>query len=125
MALCLAASNRPDDRGLLIGVSFLARMFSMGASNLSWLVTAELFPTQVRNQGHASASFVARIGGASSPWLISSANSFETIAIAFGAISLWTSGCALLLPETTGRALGTANSASFSEDASTITSEVL
>lgn len=124
VTLCLSADNPSSERSLLICLAFLARMFSMGASNLTWLVTAELLPTHIRTTGHASASAVARIGGACSPWLFSSNNSFETIAIAYGAVGLWTSGCALLLPETTGKSLGTANSTSFNEEATT-TSEVL
>ena len=48
VGLCLTAASNSAERGVLISVAFLARMFSMGASNLSWLVTAELLPTQVR-----------------------------------------------------------------------------
>lgn len=109
VGLCLTASNYPTERAYLICIAFFARMFAMGASNLTWLVTAEILPTQIRNTGHSSACAVARIGGACSPWLVSTDNSFETIAIAFGAISLWTSGMVLLLPETTGMAIGTAH----------------
>ena len=109
VALCTLAELGTASRTVMIVLAFLARMFVMGAGGLVWLATAEVFPTQVRSTGHASASAIARIAGASTPWLVSSDNSFKTIAIAMGVFSFYTSSISCFLPETAGRAMGTAN----------------
>lgn len=38
-------------RGVLMFTAFLARMFMMGSSATTWVVTAEILPTQIRNTG--------------------------------------------------------------------------
>ena len=114
VGLCTLAGSLMADRTALIVLAFFARMFFMGGNGLCHLVTAELIPTQVRTTGHAAASAIGRIAGACTPWLISEENSFTTIAIALGAISLYQSCITCLLPETKGRAMGTA--ASFGAD---------
>lgn len=96
----------------IIVVSFLARMCVMGAAQLTWLITAEILPTQIRNTGHSMASAVARIGGASMPWLASPDNSFQTMAIVMVCIGLYTGGMVCSLPETKGRSMGTARMSS-------------
>lgn len=108
VGLCTLAGSLTADRTSLIVLAFLARMFFMGGNGLCWLVTAELIPTQIRNTGHAAASAIGRIAGACTPCLISEENSFQTIAIALGCIALYQSSITCLLPETRGRALGTA-----------------
>ena len=42
-------------RGILMFLAFLARMFMMGSSSTTWVVTAELLPTQIRNTVSRSA----------------------------------------------------------------------
>jgi MFS transporter, putative metabolite:H+ symporter len=115
VGLCLLAANVSTGRGVLILFACLARMFSNGATSLTWVITAEILPTQIRNTGHSWAAAVGKIGGALSPWIISNQNSFQTIAIVYAAVTVWISTAVCLLPETSGRALGTAGSSSFLE----------
>lgn len=105
-SLCLAAANPDTDRSILVLLSFTSRGLGMGASSMTWIVTAELLPTAIRTTGHSAANAVARLGGAISPFLISRAVNMETIAIVMGIISIVTSLAAWNLPETAGKALG-------------------
>ena len=102
--------NNNDDkhRNAMIGFAFLARMCVMGGAQLTWIITAELIPTQLRTSGHSMASAIARLGGATVPWLASPENSFQTMAIAMACIGLYTGTMVCTLPETAGRSLGTA-----------------
>ncbi|CAB9497354.1 Synaptic vesicle 2-related protein [Seminavis robusta] len=121
--LCLFASDASPNRAVLVVFAFLARMCAQGATGLTWLITAEIIPTRIRNTGHATASAIARIGGACSPWLMSSENSFQTIAIAYGFVTIYITIMVCFLPETGGTELGTAGS--FSEEDHTHVSEII
>ena len=114
--LCLVASDKSADRATLVILSFLARGFAMGASSMTWIVTAELLPTPIRTTGHSAANAVARVGGAASPFLISSSNDMRTIGTVMGCVSLVTSVIAWQLPETSGHAIGTAGKEEFGSD---------
>lgn len=116
-AMCwIASQSNQGNRAAMIAFAFLARMCVMAAAQLTWLITAEIIPTQIRTTGHALASAVARIGGASTPWLASSDNSFQTIAIIMAIIGLYTGAMVCTLPETKGRSLGTARMSSMGPD---------
>lgn len=113
--LCWLKANNAD-RGALMALAFFARMCTMGGAQLTWIITAEIMPTKIRTTGHAMASAVARVGGASMPWLASTNNSFKTMAIAMLCIGIYAGSMVCLLPETAGRSLGTARLASGSYD---------
>jgi MFS family permease len=102
-----AAGN--SKRGILMFLAFLARMFMMGSSSTTWVVTAELLPTQIRNTGHASANAMARLGGAFSPFIVASSTPMRLIGIIMGAVAAVTCVLSWQLPETQGKALGTAH----------------
>ena len=106
--LCFAAANENTERQVLIVLAFVARGFAMGASSMTWLVTAELLPTPVRSTGHSAANGISRIGGAVSPFLVSPSVPMETIGIVMGCVSIAASIVAWNLPETSGQSLGTA-----------------
>jgi MFS family permease len=103
-------------RGTLMFMAFLSRMFMMGSSSTTWVSTAELLPTQIRNTGHASANAMARIGGAFSPFLVSEATPPRLIGIMMASVAFVTCAVSWYLPETQGKALGTAHSSSFGPD---------
>ena len=105
--LCFFASDRNADRPTLVVLSFVARGFAMGASSMTWIVTAELLPTQIRTSGHSAANAVARLGGAVSPFLITANNDMLTIGIVMGCVSILTSMVAWHLPDSSG-IIGTA-----------------
>lgn len=96
-------------RPALITFSFLARICEMISSCMVWIITAELFSTEIRSTGHSATNAVARIGGFLSPYLIAGTISFRTIAIIFLAIHLVVAFFASRLPETKGVELGKAS----------------
>jgi len=106
--LCWAVAERDVPRQTLVVLSFLARGFAMGASSMTWVITAELLPTQIRATGHSTANGVARLGGAVSPFLVNPSVDFRLIGTVMGCVSLVTSIVAWNLPETSGQTMGTA-----------------
>lgn len=107
-----AASD--SKRGILMFMAFLARMFMMGASNTTWVATAEILPTKIRNTGHASANAMARLGGAFTPFIVSTSVPMRLIGIIMASVAFITCILSWNLPETQGKALGKAHSISFS-----------
>lgn len=119
--LILAFLNNGDSkRGALMFTAFMARMFMMGSSQTTWVATAEILPTKIRNTGHAAANAVARIGGACSPFIVSHSLPMPVIGIVMGSVSFITCALSWNLPETQGKALGTAHSSSFNMGAASI-----
>lgn len=115
LAFLAAADSK---RGILMFMAFLARMFMMGSSSTTWVVTAEILPTQIRNTGHASANAIARMGGAISPFIVSPGMPLQLIGIIMGGVALVTCALSWNLPETQGKALGTAHSFASSNSTS-------
>jgi len=114
--LCMAASQKESSRAMMIVLAFIARGLAMGASSMTWIVTAELLPSQVRTTGHAAANAIARLGGAVSPFLINESVDMYIIGTVMGCVSIATSVIAWNLPETRGIALGTAGKRELGSD---------
>ena len=114
----LAASD--SKRGILMFMAFMARMFMMGSSSTTWVATAEILPTQIRNTGHAAANAVARLGGAIAPFIVSQSTPMRLIGIIMATVSFITCALSWNLPETQGKALGTAHTSSFNEGTASI-----
>ena len=91
-------------------------MFIMAATSITWLHTSELLPTEIRATGHGLANAAGRIGGITSPFIISESTSLRTIGIVMFLISSTTAILSRCLPETVGKALG-----DFSSDSETKT----
>eukprot|EP00536_Pseudo-nitzschia_multiseries_P006125 jgi/Psemu1/192373/e_gw1.126.79.1 len=102
-----SSSSSSAKRWQLIGFAFLARLFVMTASSVTWLHTAELLPTEIRATGHGLANALGRIGGITCPFVISRDASLQTIGLVMFLVGVVTSFCIHQLPETTGKALGT------------------
>ena len=86
----------------LTTLSFFARAFEMMGSCVTWVSTAEIYTTELRTTGHASANALGRAGAFVSPYLIGANNSMVAVGksrSSFRAILFffWTSSCNLLL----------------------------
>lgn len=95
-----------SQRGHLIVLAFLSRMFIMAATSVTWLHTAELLPTEIRATGHGLANTLGRIGGITCPYIISRDTPLRTIGLVMFLVGFTTSMFVKALPETTGKALG-------------------
>jgi hypothetical protein len=136
-------TSTEQERRQLIFFAFLARMFMMSATSITWLHTSELMPTEIRATGHglgmyrnvfffiffrwctfkswkvsryltfctylfsfSEANAMGRIGGITSPFIISERTSLRTIGIVMFLVSVATAIFTHSLPETAGKGLG-------------------
>lgn len=84
---------------------FVARLAVMGASCATWVVTPELYPTEMRATAHSVCNSACRVGAFCSPYLVFSAAPVLAVGLALGAANLLAAAASALLPETCGRAL--------------------
>ena len=116
--LCLCAyledSGNDIQRQAMILLAFLSRGFFMAATSVTWVHTAEMLPTPIRNTAHALCDALAGLVGAVSPWLVSPNNNMLIIGVTLGSITLLVACLVWTLPETRAIALGTAISRSAS-----------
>jgi len=121
--LCLVAwmedTGSDTERYVLVLLAYSARMFIMAATSVTWVHTAEMLPTQIRNTAHAVADALAGTGGALSPFLVSPDHSMLTIGCVMGGVTIFTASLVWMLPETKGIALGKAMSSRASSPAIT------
>ena len=109
--LCVVWMNDDGDanalnRGILIGLAFVARMAMMSASCTTWVSTSEVLSTEIRSTGHGAANAMARLGGFIAPYVITERNSMGTIGVLVLLVSFLTAECASKLPETAGKPMG-------------------
>lgn len=95
-------------RSTLVVISFVARVCEMVASCTLWILTAELFSTEIRSTGHSAANAVARIGGFLSPYLVSGSAPLRIAGIVFLVVHFTAAFFTSRLPETKGVELGKA-----------------
>jgi len=91
---------------LLTILALGARTFEVGASSLSWVITAEVLPTELRSTGHSTANAVCRLGAILTSYAVEGGTSLASIAIIMVFVHVFTIFCVSQLPETKGRALG-------------------
>jgi MFS family permease len=106
--LGIVASNG-GGRLALITLGFVARIFEMSGSCVTWVSTAEILTTDVRTTGHSAANAVARIGSLFAPFLISGHSSVTSKGVIMLAIHCITVACVSQLPETKGIHMGVAS----------------
>mmetsp|Transcript_9700 Transcript_9700/g.16043 ORF Transcript_9700/g.16043 Transcript_9700/m.16043 type:complete len:502 (+) Transcript_9700:86-1591(+) len=99
-------STLTSNSATLTTLSFFARAFEMMGSCVTWVSTAEIYTTELRTTGHASANAVGRTGAFFSPYLVGGNNSMLAVGSIMLAIHLFTAFCAYHLPETKGREIG-------------------
>ena len=92
---------------LLVTIAMTGKFLVSGTFALSYLYTAELFPTPVRNVAVGGASTFARIGSASAPYIVDILGGISAgiPTIIFGVFSLSAGLFALMLPETLNKQL--------------------
>nr|XP_027220493.1 solute carrier family 22 member 16-like [Penaeus vannamei] len=97
--------NAPS--GLKIFFSQSGKLCVTAAFHLTWIYTAEMFPTRYRSLAVGEGSCVARMGSICSPYIIDILGEVSAWApsAVFALISLVASVLALLLPETRNRAM--------------------
>ena len=100
--------NTGRRRSALVAISFVARVCEMVASCTLWILTAELFSTEIRSTGHSAANAVARIGGFISPYLVTGSAPLRTAGIVFLVVHFTAAFFSSRLPETKGMELGKA-----------------
>jgi MFS family permease len=116
-ALCILA-DRDTPRDTLIVFSFVARIFEMCGSCVTWVMTAEVLTTEVRTTGHSAANAVARIGSIIAPFLIVGNSSLTEKGLVMLAIHGMTVICVARLPETKGSHMGRNSGGEIEEERS-------
>jgi len=114
-SLYLSAANDAN-RIVLIALAFVARIFEMIGSCVSWVSTAEILSTDIRTTGHAAANAVARIGSLFSPFLVEGHSSLVKKGLIMLAIHAVTIVFVSQLPETKGSHMGPAQHASVDDN---------
>eukprot|EP00538_Stauroneis_constricta_P000873 CAMPEP_0119571464 /NCGR_PEP_ID=MMETSP1352-20130426/44134_1 /TAXON_ID=265584 /ORGANISM="Stauroneis constricta, Strain CCMP1120" /LENGTH=551 /DNA_ID=CAMNT_0007621145 /DNA_START=144 /DNA_END=1799 /DNA_ORIENTATION=- len=103
--LCVLA-DRGYSRDVLIGFGFLARIFEMSGSCVTWVSTAEILTTEVRTTGHSSANAIARIGALISPFVVEDSISLVKLGMVMLVVHTATAIFVSQLPETAGGRMG-------------------
>merc|ERR1719323_2857857 len=93
--------------GLVITIAMTGKFLISGTFALSYLYTAELFPTPVRNVAVGGASTFARVGSMSAPYIVDILGRLNAgiPTVIFGVASIVAGLLALLLPETLNKEL--------------------
>jgi MFS family permease len=103
--LCTLASMG-SSRTLLVGLSFLARVFEMGGTCVTWVSTAEILDTEIRSTGHSTANAMARLGAFFCPFLVEGGTPLARIGLIMLVVHAFTVVCVSKLPETKGKGMG-------------------
>lgn len=93
-------------RSMLITLAFIGRVAEMSGSCVTWISTAEIYPTEIRSTGHSATNAVARLGGFMMPYILSGVASLQSVGFIMLFIHICTALSASYLPETKGLELG-------------------
>ncbi|XP_036914725.1 solute carrier family 22 member 2 [Sturnira hondurensis] len=107
-AACLVSVFIPEDlHGLRVTAACLGRMGITMAFQIVCLVSAELYPTFIRNLGVLVSSSMCDIAGIFTPFLVYRLTSIwhELPLVVFAVVGLVAGGLVMLLPETKGKTL--------------------
>ncbi|XP_076444569.1 organic cation transporter protein-like [Babylonia areolata] len=107
---CILSGLLPKTSSALTTLTVVLAMvgkFGITASySIIYLVTAEVFPTVIRNIGMGVSSMSARIGGILAPLILETGSLLPVLPmLIFGGLSVGAATLAFLLPETAGRPL--------------------
>jgi putative MFS transporter len=90
---------------VLLACAFIARSTLMGASNATWVITPELYPTQIRATGHSVCNSMARITAFFVPFLIDSPATNQQICLVLAIVVMIATIASSTLPETKNKLL--------------------
>ncbi|XP_038044552.1 organic cation transporter protein-like [Patiria miniata] len=105
---CMVVAFTPKETGsgvslvvVIVGASMLGRYFVAGVFNISYLISAEVFPTVLRNIGMGSCFMVGRLGGVIAPFVVhlNTVSGWLPLTI-FGSVSITAGLLVTFLPET-------------------------
>ena len=104
---CIVAAFITPGTAIFAILTLGAKAAVTGAFNVTYIYTAELFPTSIRSTAVGACSTMARVGGALAPiigkYLIELGTISEIVPLClFGGFGLAGGLCALLLPDTVG-----------------------
>ena len=85
---------------VLLTAAFFARSAIMGASNATWVITPELYPTKIRATGHSICNSMARITAFFVPFLVDSTATNQQICVVLAIVSIIATIASSTLPET-------------------------
>mmetsp|Transcript_3229 Transcript_3229/g.4550 ORF Transcript_3229/g.4550 Transcript_3229/m.4550 type:complete len:522 (-) Transcript_3229:56-1621(-) len=90
----------------ITAVIFFARSCIFIANNATWVMTPELYPTEIRGTGHSASNAFARLGAFIVPYWVGSAFSIMDISALLGFINILACCTVFIIPkETAGHAL--------------------
>ncbi|WAR07606.1 ORCT-like protein [Mya arenaria] len=102
--------NGSDDlHYVLIALAIVGKLCITGAFDTVYILSAEIFPTVVRNAGMGTSSAIARVGSMIAPYIAKSADLVKgdlgkTIPLTLFGVAMFASGLlTLILPETNGQ----------------------
>lgn len=104
-----------SSKNVLLTAAFIARSAVMAASNATWVITPELYPTKIRATGHSFCNSMARITAFFVPFLVDSTASNEQICLALGFVTILASIASSTLPETKNAKLSTMENSNNSQ----------
>jgi len=122
MSVCIGrhfeeSQDEHTEYNYIFYLSFLARMFIMAATNVTWVHTVEILPKKIRSTFHLTARALASIGaGASAYHMVSPKEKFMIVGIVVGVLTLFLGLLTWTFPETKALALGNNMSRAFSRD---------
>ena len=90
---------------ILLACAFIARSTLMGASNATWVITPELYPTHIRATGHSVCNSMARITAFFVPFLIDSPANNQQICLVLAIVVMIATIASSTLPETRNKLL--------------------
>ncbi|KAG1682455.1 Organic cation transporter protein [Nymphon striatum] len=97
---------KPDDTWLLIGFAMVGIFMVCLVFNITYIVTAELFPTPLRSSAMGTGSMFSRIGGIAAPFVASLVDVWRPLpSVIIGSFALISGFVILFLPETLNKPL--------------------
>ena len=88
---------------LFLFLSMISRMSIMTASNSTWVITPELYPTKFRTIGHAVCIAMSKVGAFLCPYLVISNMSVFTVSGVLAVMNILAAISVIYLKETSGR----------------------
>ena len=93
----------PMGPGGTVFFSMVSRAAIMAATNVTWVITPELYPTELRTIAHCFCLAISRIAAFISPFMVYSSLSLSAVGTVLGILNLLACAFSYFLPETGGK----------------------